>query len=108
MIGIAFREWAILSLGAQFTVVVSVVPDQTLIQHGPYQWIRHPAYTGSILTLVGFALALGTWVAALVVLFISLAGFLYRIHVEEIMLLGVFGEEYRDYMNRTWRLFPGI
>ena len=108
MIGIAFREWAVLSLGTQFTVVVSVAPGQILIQRGPYQWIRHPAYTGSILTLAGFALALGSWTAALAVLLISLAGFLYRIHVEEIMLLEVFGEEYRDYMNRTWRLFPGI
>jgi protein-S-isoprenylcysteine O-methyltransferase Ste14 len=107
MIGIALREWAVLSLGSLFTVVVSVAPGQKLVQHGPYRWLRHPAYTGSILTFVGFALALGTWTGALLVLFISLAGFLYRIKVEEKLLLEVFGNEYHEYMRHTWRIFPG-
>jgi protein-S-isoprenylcysteine O-methyltransferase Ste14 len=108
LVGIAFREWAVFSLGRFFTVVVTVSADQTLVKHGPYRWLRHPAYSGSILSLVGFALAMGTWAGGLVVLLFSLAGFFYRVQVEEQALLNIFGDEYREYMQRTWRLFPGI
>jgi protein-S-isoprenylcysteine O-methyltransferase Ste14 len=108
ILGIALREWAVLSLGSFFTVVVSLVPGQTLVQRGPYRWLRHPAYAGSILTLVGFALALGAWAASLVILILCLVGFLYRIQVEEKVLLEFFGKEYQEYMKRTWRLFPGL
>jgi protein-S-isoprenylcysteine O-methyltransferase Ste14 len=108
LFGIALREWAVLSLGSLFTVVVSIVPDQTLVQRGPYRWVRHPAYTGSILTFFGFSLALGAWLASLVVLILCLVGFLYRINVEEKVLLEVFGKEYQEYIQRTWRLFPGL
>jgi protein-S-isoprenylcysteine O-methyltransferase Ste14 len=106
--GIVLREWAVLALGSLFTVVVSLVPGQTLVQHGPYRWVRHPAYTGSILTFVGFALALGAWVAGLVIFFLCLVAFLYRIQVEERVLREVFGKEYLEYMQHTWRLFPGL
>jgi protein-S-isoprenylcysteine O-methyltransferase Ste14 len=106
--GIAFREWAVLSLGRSFTVVVSIVSGQTLIKRGPYRWLRHPAYSGSILTLVGFPLALGTWAGGLVILILSFAAYFFRVQVEEKALLDVFGEEYRDYMQHTWRFFPRL
>jgi protein-S-isoprenylcysteine O-methyltransferase Ste14 len=106
--GIAFREWAVLSLGRSFTVVVSIVSGQTLVKRGPYRWLRHPAYSGSIHTLVGFPLFLGTWAGGLVILILSFAAFFYRVQVEEKALLDVFGEEYRDYMQQTWRFFPGL
>ena len=108
MLGIALREWAVISLGSFFTVVVSIVPGQRLVRHGPYRWLRHPAYTGSMLTFVGFALALGAWAAGLVIFFVCLSAFLYRIRVEEAVLLKVFGKEYLEYMQHTWRLFPGL
>src|SRR5215212_7981573 len=108
MLGIALREWAVLSLGSLFTVVVSIVPGQTLVQRGPYRWVRHPAYTGSILTFFGFSLALGAWIASLATFILCLVGFLYRVNVEEKVLLEVFGKEYQEYMQRTWRLFPGL
>jgi protein-S-isoprenylcysteine O-methyltransferase Ste14 len=106
--GIVFREWAVLTLGGSFRVKVSIASGQTMVRHGPYRWIRHPAYSGSILSLVGFPLALGTWVGGLVVLIFCLVGYLYRIQVEEKALLNAFGDEYREYMRHTWRLFPGI
>jgi protein-S-isoprenylcysteine O-methyltransferase Ste14 len=108
ILGIVLREWAVLLLGRSFTEVVSVTPGQPLVQNGPYRWIRHPAYTGVILALVGFALALGTWATGLVILILCLVGFLYRIRLEEKVLLEFFGKEYEDYMQRTWRFFPGF
>lgn len=106
--GIAFREWAVVSLGRFFTVAVTIASGQKLVTRGPYRWLRHPSYSGSIISLVGFPLSLGTWAGGLLVLILSLGGYLYRVRIEETALLEVFGEEYRDYMQHTWQIFPGL
>ena len=106
--GIALREWAVLSLGRSFTVTLTVFSGQSLTRRGPYRWLRHPAYSGSILSLVGFPLSLGTWAGGLLVFVLSLAGYLYRVRIEERVLLEAFGEEYREYMQHTSRFFPGL
>ena len=105
--GLAIREWAIIKLGRFFARTVQIEPGHRLITDGPYRWLRHPAYTGMVLIYLGIALALGTWLGGVVTLGVMLAATLYRIRVEEQVLIQVFGNEYREYMKRTWRLFPG-
>jgi protein-S-isoprenylcysteine O-methyltransferase Ste14 len=61
--GIAIRQWAVFVLGRFFTVDVRVHDHQTVVERGPYRWVRHPAYTGLILTFVGIGLALENWAA---------------------------------------------
>ena len=51
--GIAFRWYAIVRLGRFFTTRVMVAPDQTVVDTGPYRLVRHPSYTGALLTLFG-------------------------------------------------------
>ena len=63
--GIAVRQWAVLTLGRWFTVVVRVTQDQAVIDRGPYRWVRHPSYTGLLLTLIGLGIALGSWLSLL-------------------------------------------
>ena len=106
--GILLREWAVLSLGRAFTVIVEVNPGQALVTFGPYRWVRHPSYTGSLITLGGFGFALGSWLGAGAATAIALAAFSYRVHVEERALLEAFGEDYRAYMHRTGRFLPRI
>jgi protein-S-isoprenylcysteine O-methyltransferase Ste14 len=53
--GTAVRAWAVVVLGRYFTVEVRVQPGQTVVDRGPYRWVRHPAYTGLIVFLVGVA-----------------------------------------------------
>jgi protein-S-isoprenylcysteine O-methyltransferase len=43
--GIAIRQWAVVVLGRFFTVDVRISPGQTVVERGPYRWVRHPAYT---------------------------------------------------------------
>ena len=104
--GVAFRFYAMRVLGRSFTYNVAVQPGQTVIDAGPYRYIRHPSYTGALITLVGLGLALGNWVALLVVLLCTGIGYAYRIHVEESALVAVLGEPYKQYMRRTHRLIP--
>ena len=107
MLGICLREWAVLTLGRNYSVNISIDSDRKLITNGPYHWLRHPSYTGSILSLVGFPVAMGTWFAGVLVLILSLAGYSYRVKNEEKALLEALGNEYREYMDHTWRFFPG-
>jgi protein-S-isoprenylcysteine O-methyltransferase Ste14 len=108
VLGIILREWAVLTLRRSYSVIISIDSRRKLIMHGPYHWLRHPSYTGSILSLVGFSLALGTWFGGLVVLFLSFTGYYYRAKIEEKALLVTYGEEYQNYIQHTWRFFPGV
>jgi protein-S-isoprenylcysteine O-methyltransferase Ste14 len=60
-----------------------------------------------ILVNVGVLMAIGTWLGALIVLILILAATLYRIRIEENLLIETFKDEYRRYMAHTWLLFPG-
>ena len=106
--GTIFRQWAIRTLGRFFTRSVRVSSDQTVVQDGPYRWLRHPSYTGAALAAAGIGLALGNAVSLACLLVAVLAGFGYRIHVEEKALLEALGEPYRAYRARTKRLIPFV
>jgi protein-S-isoprenylcysteine O-methyltransferase Ste14 len=105
--GYLFRLYAIRVLGRFFTVVVATRRDQRVIEVGPYRYVRHPSYTGSLVTFVGMCLALTNWLA-LAALLVPIAGYGYRIAVEEAALQEALGDEYRAYMRRTKRLIPYI
>jgi protein-S-isoprenylcysteine O-methyltransferase Ste14 len=106
--GIALRQWAVSTLGRFFTIDVRVEPGQTVVEGGPYRWVRHPAYTGLILVFVGFGLALGNWASLLVAAVVPTIGLVYRIRFEERALLDGLGEPYRRFAEGRRRLVPGI
>ena len=107
VMGITFREWAVITLGRYFSRIVEIEPDHRLVTKGPYRWIRHPAYTGMILFDIGVALALGSWIGSFLAAALIGTATLYRISIEEWVLAESFGTEYEKYAHRTWRLFPG-
>ena len=106
--GIAFRFYAIHVLGAFFTTAVAVAPEQTVIETGPYRLIRHPSYTGLLMTLLGLGLSLTNWLSLLVIMGCTLIGLSYRIRVEERVLQEHLGQPYQAYMRRTKRLIPFV
>lgn len=106
VLGIGVRQWAIAVLGRFFSLDVRVQADHRVVDKGPYGLVRHPAYTGAILTLLGMSFALKTWGATIVLLVIFGIAFGYRIHVEEKTLSAELGSDYTSYMKRTKRLLP--
>ncbi len=107
-LGIGMRVWAVWSLGRFFRREVTIFADQTVVQTGPYRWVRHPAYAGDLLIAFGLGLAWGTWVGAAVALAIAFAGHVPRIRVEEAALRGALGESYESYARGRARLVPGV
>jgi protein-S-isoprenylcysteine O-methyltransferase Ste14 len=108
VVGAAVRLWAILTLGRWFTYDVRVTEGQVVVQTGPYRWVRHPSYTGILLVLLGIGLALGNWLALVVITLLPTIGLVRRIAVEEAALFGSIGEPYARYAAGKRRLFPGI
>jgi protein-S-isoprenylcysteine O-methyltransferase Ste14 len=106
LLGIAFRWYSAAVLGKYFTFDVAIQSGQVLVEVGPYRYIRHPSYSGALLTLLGFGLALGNWAGLAATLSCMGLAYAYRIPVEEAALASALGEAYRQYMKRTWRLVP--
>jgi protein-S-isoprenylcysteine O-methyltransferase Ste14 len=106
--GIALRQWAVVLLGPFFTVDVRVQPGQTVVDRGPYRWVRHPSYTGLIAVFVGLGLALDNWAALAVLAVVPTVGLLVRIRFEERALLDGLGEQYSRFAAGRRRLFPGV
>jgi protein-S-isoprenylcysteine O-methyltransferase len=103
--GLALRWYSIRVLGISFTIDVATRPGQQVVESGPYRWIRHPSYTGALLTILGVILCCVN-VASLAALVVVLLGYGYRIRVEERALATDIGPAYLDYVRRTKRLIP--
>ena len=106
LLGILVRQWAIAVLGRFFSLRVQVSEDQRVVAKGPYRFVRHPSYTGVLVTFIGLALAVQSWGALLVLLGVFSLPFGYRMKVEEKTLLSELGDDYASYMKRTKRLIP--
>ncbi|MFF4738468.1 methyltransferase family protein [Streptomyces sp. NPDC001262] len=106
--GIALRLWSIVALGRFFRGTVHIQHGHKVVTSGPYRWVRHPSYSGLLLAALAFAVLFGNGLSWLLFAACILAAVLYRIRVEERMLLDALGEEYRVYAARTRRLVPGV
>ena len=106
--GILLRQWSIAVLGRYFSRTVGVQEGQAVVDRGPYRLVRHPAYTGSLLTMVGLGFVLQSWGAVLVLIAFFGAAFGYRIHVEEAVLTSKLGDKYVAYAKKTKRLIPYV
>jgi protein-S-isoprenylcysteine O-methyltransferase Ste14 len=95
-------------LGRVWSITLEIRERHTLVTSGFYKRLRHPMYSAFWLWALSQALLLPNWIAGLsgVVGFGTL--FFARVGHEERMMLETFGDEYRAYMARTYRLIPGI
>ncbi len=106
--GMIIRFMAIRTLGASFTVDLAVKEEQKLITTGLYKYIRHPSYSGSLLSFAGFSMTLNNWLSMAVILIPVTSVIIYRINLEEKLLLSVPGMAYSEYVKKTSRLIPWI
>jgi protein-S-isoprenylcysteine O-methyltransferase Ste14 len=108
VIGSLLRRYCFRLLGKYFTGVVTVSPEQPVIETGPYHWIRHPSYTAGFLIFLGMGLALGHGLSIAILFLIPCYTYYQRVTVEERALLTTLGETYRVYRARTKRFIPFI
>jgi protein-S-isoprenylcysteine O-methyltransferase Ste14 len=70
--------------------------------------MRHPSYTGGLTSFFGLGLAFANWLSLAILMIIIVIVYLYRMHVEEKVLIASLGDEYLEYSRQTKRLIPGI
>lgn len=106
--GIVIRCAAVFTLKRAFTFTVQTAGDQHLIQTGLYGVVRNPAYTGSLISLLGVALAFRN-IFGIPILIVPFLCYAIRIRVEEKALNAHFQEEFSAYCRKTrYRLFPAV
>jgi protein-S-isoprenylcysteine O-methyltransferase Ste14 len=106
--GYALVVWAT-GTNAFFSQVVRIQTERghTVISSGPYQYVRHPAYVGMILVVLGAPLMLGSW-GALIPGVVSAVLVTARTALEDKTLQAEL-PGYQDYAQRTrYRLLPGV
>jgi protein-S-isoprenylcysteine O-methyltransferase Ste14 len=106
--GLVVRIAAIMSLGQMFTYNVAIREGHALHTSGLYRFVRHPSYTGMLVTFAGYGLALNNWLGLALAFIPVFAVMVKRIAVEERVLTEQFGDAYRTYKQRTWRLIPRV
>ena len=104
--GLALRLWALLTLRERYTRTLLVQEQQSIERNGPYRFIRHPGYLGSLLCLNGVALASGNLITLLASLAVTSAAYGYRIRVEDQMLIAALGPSYAEYRSQVRALLP--
>ena len=106
--GFILRVASVRKLGASFNIDPQTRPDQKLVQDGLYRYFRHPGYLADFIAFAGLALVFWNPISSLLVLLLPPIGILYRIRVEEKLLLEAFGSDYREYCKNTSALIPWI
>jgi protein-S-isoprenylcysteine O-methyltransferase Ste14 len=95
-------------LGRNWSVTLEVREQHALVTEGIYKSVRHPMYSAFWLWAIAQAVLLPNWIAG----FAGIIGFgtlfFLRVSKEEAMMLATFGDSYRSYMQRTWRVLPGV
>ncbi|HSP16084.1 MAG TPA: isoprenylcysteine carboxylmethyltransferase family protein [Thermoanaerobaculia bacterium] len=108
VVGFVLRLTAIFTLRRYFTVDVAIARDHKVIDTGLYGIVRHPSYTGSLVSFLGLGVAFANWVSLAIMIIGPALAIAYRIRIEERALLSALGDSYRAYAARTKRLIPGV
>jgi protein-S-isoprenylcysteine O-methyltransferase Ste14 len=95
-------------LGLNWSATLELRKGHELVQHGVYRSMRHPMYASILLWDVAQGLLLRNWLAGWCAFVTFALLYVVRAPREERMMCDAFGEDYRNYMRRSGRLFPRI
>jgi len=107
VIGLAFAIWARVTLGRNWSGVVTLKEKHELVERGPYRFVRHPIYTGILTMFFATALAQG-YLSGFVGTLLTFASFWIKLGREEELMLQQFPERYRAYQQRAKHIIPFV
>jgi len=104
-IGVAISIWARLSLGSNWSGMVTLKNNHELIRTGLYRWIRHPIYSGILLGMIGTAMIRGQ-LRGVIGIVVVLAAFYFKARREERFLREEFGAQFDEHAKVTGMFLP--
>lgn len=105
--GVIFAIWARVTIGRNWSGLVTLKKDHELQMRGPYAVVRHPIYTGLYAMCVDTAITFGEIVNALVFVVVVVT-FTLKICTEESLMCEAFPNEYPDYRRRVKSVIPFV
>ena len=106
-VGLVVRVVAAVTLRESYSWTLEIREDHQLVRHGIYRYVRHPVYLGALMGATAVPVFVSSLPGFLVAL-LAVPLFIYRIGVEEDMLIKEYGLEYREYIENSWKLIPFI
>lgn len=107
VVGIVIRRIGKRTLGRYYTYGLRTLQNHELIIHGIFKHVRHPISLAMIMYGIGIPLIFMSFYGFLIMLML-IPLTLYRIEIEEKMLIEKFGDQYREYMTKTNKIIPFI
>jgi isoprenylcysteine carboxyl methyltransferase (ICMT) family protein YpbQ len=102
----AIRRRAIEALGRFWSLHVEIRPQHVFVHHGPFRFVRHPAYATMVLELLALTTIAQAWFTMLAIPLLYGPVLWRRIRLEERALTEKFGEVYAQYRRTTPALIP--
>ncbi len=96
------------SLKENYAQEIVILMKHNLVTTGIYKFIRHPQYLSQILSDLGAAVAVMSFIAVPIVLILELPLFILRAKIEETLLEKHFKNEYSTYKKRSGFFIPFI
>jgi protein-S-isoprenylcysteine O-methyltransferase Ste14 len=106
-LGVGIGVWARLSLGTNWSGMVTLKKGHELIRTGLYKRIRHPIYTGILAGFLGTELIKGQ-VRGLLGFLILWLSFYFKARREENFLRQEFGEGFEEHARHTGMFLPKL
>ena len=106
-LGYAGTLWCYAAMGDLWRIGIDHTKKVALVSSGPYRYVCHPIYSFQTVMLIGAFWLLPAGFS-LALIFAHLICVRVKAADEEAYLLTTLGDEYRQYLARTGRLFPRI
>jgi protein-S-isoprenylcysteine O-methyltransferase Ste14 len=95
-------------LKSNWSPSLEIRQDHTLVTNGIYGILRHPMYASQLVWVIAQILLMQNWLAGPLDLLFFIPFYFLRVGSEEKMMLETFGDQYRDYKNKTGGIIPLI
>ena len=105
--GMVISIWARLSLGTNWSGMVTLKDNHELIRNGLYRRIRHPIYTGILLGAIGTGMIHGQ-LRDLLCFAILYVTFYFKAKREESFLQQEFGPSFVEHLSHTGMFWPKL
>jgi protein-S-isoprenylcysteine O-methyltransferase Ste14 len=104
-LGFGIAIWARLHLGGNWSPNVTIKQNHTLIQTGPYAFVRHPIYSGISMAAAGLVVLNGD-LGSLAAFALLLLRWRTKFRMEEDFMTQQFGDRYLEYKRNVKALVP--
>lgn len=105
--GLALAVWARVTMGKNWSAMVTVKKQHELVRRGPYRIVRHPMYSGIILAALGTVIVFGR-ASGLFGLVLVFVGFWLKLRLEEQFMTEEFGAQYIQFKQQVRALIPFV